>query len=71
MTRIFRECLTNFEKSINYRFKEMGEKFCQHYVNNHTADEGRSGFSMDMGRKRLQLGGSYYNVLENIINDEN
>ena len=71
LTRIFRECQTNPEESIKNRVKEMGEKFCQHYVNNHTADEGRSGFSMDMGRKRLQLGESlYYKVLENIINDE-
>ena len=48
----------------------MGEKFCAHYVNQ--ADEGRtSGFSMDMARKRLQLGESlYYKVLENIIIDE-
>ena len=47
----------------------MGDKFCNHYVN-HT-EEGHTGFSMDMARKRLQLGESlYYKVLEKIINDE-
>ena len=70
LRRIFSECANNPGESIQARVKEMGEKFCTHYVNQ--ADEGRTtGFSMDMARKRLQLGESlYYKVLENIINDE-
>ena len=71
LTRIFRDCQTSPEHSVRTRVKDMGEKFCQHYVNNHASDDGRQGFSMDMARKRLQLGESlYYKVLENIINDE-
>lgn len=71
LKRIFAEhCVKNPEESIAARVKEMGTKFCAHYVNQ--ADEGRTnGFSMDMARKRLQLGESlYYKVLENIMNDE-
>ena len=69
LRRIFRECTNNPEESIKSRVKEMGDKFCNHYVN-HT-EEGQTGFSMDMARKRLQLGESlYYKVLEKIIIDE-
>jgi retinoblastoma-like protein 1 len=70
LRRIFSECSNNPGESIQARVKEMGEKFCAHYVNQ--ADEGRTnGFSMDMARKRLQLGESlYYKVLEKIIIDE-
>lgn len=71
LRRIFTDCcVNNPEAGIAARVKEMGAKFCTHYVNQ--ADEGRAtGFSQDMARKRLQLGESlYYKVLENIINDE-
>lgn len=70
LKRIFSECNNNPEERIHERVKEMGQKFCASYVNQ--VDEGRAnGFSMDMARKRLQLGESlYYKVLENIINDE-
>lgn len=70
LKRIFSECANNPGDGIHQRVKDMGEKFCAAYVNQ--IDEGRAnGFSMDMARKRLQLGESlYYKVLENIINDE-
>ena len=77
---------SNPELSIKQRVKEMGDKFCQHYSSNNHADDGRianggngngssnsnnNSFSLDMARKRLQLGESlYYKVLGNIINDE-
>ena len=69
LRRIFSDCGNNPEESIRKRVKEMGDKFCNHYVN-HT-EEGQTAFSTDMARKRLQLGESlYYKVLEKIINDE-
>lgn len=66
---VFKQCQVNPEASIKNRVKDMGEKFCNHYVNH--VDEGRTGFSTDMARKRLQLAESlYYKILSNIINDE-
>lgn len=64
LRRIFAECATNPEEGIAARVKEMGAKFCAHYVSQDSAGQ-------DMARKRLQLGESlYYKVLENIIHDE-
>ena len=64
LKKIFSECLSNPEEGIAARVKEMGAKFCSHYVSQDSAGQ-------DMARKRLQLGESlYYKVLENIINDE-
>ncbi|XP_041375450.1 retinoblastoma-like protein 1 isoform X2 [Gigantopelta aegis] len=68
LIEIFKDCSHNPNDEIVSRIKEMGNTFCDHYIQ---PSDGHPGAHIDFAKRRLQLGESlYYKLLESIVLDE-
>ncbi|XP_069112560.1 retinoblastoma-like protein 1 isoform X2 [Argopecten irradians] len=68
LLQLFQECKKDPNDSIIPRLKEMGDVFCNHYVQ---PTDDHPGAHIDFAKRRLQLGESlYFKTLESIITSE-